>query len=310
MNKVICVVGATGIGKTKLSIELAKYLDTEIINGDAIQVFREVDILSAKASLDEQEGIKHHLLDFLDLNQRYDVASFKRDATKIIDDLNKQGKVPIVVGGSGLYLKSLLYDYKFEDVQERDLSKLARFDEYNNEELFAYLEKIDPTSALKLHPNNRRRVLRAVEIFETSALTKSEHLDKQSHTMEFDSLVIGLETDRARLYDRINQRVDLMVEAGLIEEVKYIDKNYPLLNAQVFQAIGYKELLPYLSSEITLEEALNKIKQNSRRYAKKQTTWFKNQMDITWIESNFEDFTQTIAIAKEKVRDFLYGETV
>lgn len=304
MNKVICIVGPTGIGKTKLSIELAKYLDTEIINGDLIQMYQELDILSAKPNLNEQDGIKHHLLDYLALNQSYDIAQFKNDANKLIEKLNKQNKIPIIVGGSGLYIKALLYDYRFDQFDQRDNAISHKYQDYTNEQLFDVLVKLDYEASLKLHPNNRRRVLRAIEISESNELNKSELLAQQKQEMVYDALVIGLSTPRDKLYERINQRVDLMVDAGLVEEVKTIYNNYHDTNSQAFVAIGYKELIPYLNNEIDLEESIASIKQNSRRYAKKQLTWFNNQMSIDWIESNFDDFNQTIVQAKKLVEEF------
>ena len=308
MDKVICIVGPTGIGKTKLSIALAHYLNTDVINGDAIQVFKEVDILSAKATKEEQDGIKHHLLDYLNVNETLDVATFKEEASTLIKNLNKEDKIPIIVGGSGLYLKSLLYDYTFDKITERQSDIITKYQNYSNEELYSYLEKIDLPAARILHPNNRKRVLRAIEIYEISKVKKSDFIAQQKHELEFDALIIGLEMPREKLYDRINLRVDKMVEDGLVTEVKNLHEKYHDQNHQVFQAIGYKELLPFIDKEVTLSEALDKIKQNSRRYAKKQITWFKNQMDVNWIESDIENFDDTINKAKNIVKDFMTNE--
>lgn len=304
MNKVICIVGPTGIGKTKLSIELAKYLDTEIINGDLIQMYQKVDILSAKPSLEEQAGIKHHLLDYLALDQSYDIAQFKVDANKLIEELNKQNKIPIIVGGSGLYIKALLYDYRFDQFEQRDTKNNNKYDNYNNEELFEVLKTLDYEASQILHPNNRRRVLRAIEISEGNELNKSELLAQQKKEMVYDALVIGLQTERDKLYERINLRVDLMLKAGLLKEVETLYNNYRNTESQAFVAIGYKELIPYLNNEMDLVDCIDKIKQNSRRYAKKQLTWFNNQMQINWIESNLDDFNQTIKQAKLLVEEF------
>lgn len=305
MEKVICIVGPTGVGKTKLSIELAKYLNTEIINGDAIQVFREVNILSAKVTKEEMSNIKHYLIDLNEIDEYYDVASFKKDASKLISDLNKRNIIPIVVGGSGLYLKALLYDYDFINVSKRDDDFLSKYQDYTNEQLYEHLTKIDPDAASILHQNNRKRVLRAIEIYETSGSIKTEHLNKQSHTMIYDALVLGLNVERNVLYNKINQRVIKMMEDGLYEEVKSLYDKYHPSTYQALTAIGYKEWIPYFNNEIDLNETIEKIQQNSRRYAKKQMTWFKNQMDVVWINTNYDNFNITIEDAKNVVEEWL-----
>ena len=305
MDKVICIVGPTGIGKTKLALALAQFLKTEIINGDAIQVFKEVDILSAKPTKEEQAQVKHHLLDYLNLAESLDVACFRKEATSLIKKLNSENKIPIIVGGSGLYLKSLLYDYNLADIKGRDVEIAEKYLKYSNEELFALLEEIDSEAASILHPNNRKRVLRAIEIYETNQVKKSDFIALQDHKIVFDALIIGLEMPRELLYERINQRVELMLDIGLLNEVKNLYQNYQDKDFQVFQAIGYKEFIPFFNNEVTLEEAIAKVKQNSRRYAKKQITWFKNQMAVDWLESDVNDFSKTINEAKLLVEEFL-----
>ena len=304
MNKVICIVGPTGIGKTRLSLMLAKYLKTEIINADAIQVFKEVDILSAKATKEEQAEVKHHLLDYLDLDENLDIASFKLAATQLIEKLNQQGKIPIVVGGSGLYLKSLLYDYNLTKIKGRTGDVSLKYQTFSNQELFAYLNKIDAKAAEKLHANNRKRVLRAIEIFEDNQVTKSEFIDRQTHQLEFNALIIGLIMPRDLLYERINERVEIMIKNGLLTEVRNLHEKYHDSNYQVFQAIGYKELVPYLNEEESLANCVVKIKQNSRRYAKKQLTWFNNQMPVHWLLSEPDNFEKTVISAKKIVKEF------
>jgi tRNA dimethylallyltransferase len=303
MNKVICIVGPTGVGKTKASLALAQHFNLAIINGDVMQMFKDVDILSAKVTANEQQNIKHYLIDFLDLADHYDVATFKKEATALIEHLNNQGIVPIVVGGSGLYLKALLYDYQFDDFKKRTPnSQLAH---YSNEALYAYLKEIDPEQAALLHPNNRVRVERAVEIFEATQQSKTDLIAQQQHELVFDALVLGLEAERSALYQQIDQRVDQMIADGLLEEVKKVHTQYPDDDLQVAVAIGYKEMVRYLKKEISFEEAVAQIKQNSRRYAKKQLTWFKNQMDVDWINVDFNDFAQSLKIMNDKVEDFL-----
>ncbi|MDL2212332.1 tRNA (adenosine(37)-N6)-dimethylallyltransferase MiaA, partial [Erysipelotrichaceae bacterium OttesenSCG-928-M19] len=204
MDKVICIVGPTGIGKTKLSLALAQELASEIINGDAIQVFKEVDILSAKPTHEEQSLVKHHLLDYLEVSENLDVAQFKRQATSIIKELNVKNKIPILVGGSGLYLKSLLYDYNFNQIEQRNDATMLKYQDYSNEALYNHLVAIDAKAASILHPNNRKRVLRAIEIFENNKITKSEFISAQEHKPVFDVLIIGLAMPREQLYERIN----------------------------------------------------------------------------------------------------------
>lgn len=301
MDKVICIVGPTAIGKTSLAIALAQQFNTEIINGDAIQVYREVDIISAKATKQEQAIIKHHLLDYLDISESLDVAIFKNEATQLIKELNKNGKIPIIVGGSGLYLKSLLYDYNFTNIKGRKEEISEKYKNLNNHDLFKHLEKTDFEASLKLHENNRKRVLRAIEIYENNQISKSEFIASQKHDFVFDVLIIGLNTNREILYDRINNRVDQMIKDGMLEEARMLYNKYDKKNYQALNAIGYKELVDYFEGISTLEQAIDKIKQNSRRYAKKQLTWFKNQMDVNWIKVDINDFSKTINQAIEMV---------
>lgn len=301
MDKVICIVGPTAIGKTSLAIALAQQFNTEIINGDAIQVYKEIDIISAKATKQEQAIIKHHLLDYLDISESLDIAIFKNEATQLIKELNKIGKIPIIVGGSGLYLKSLLYDYNFTNIKGRQEEISEKYKNFNNYDLFKYLEKIDYEASLKLHENNRKRVLRAIEIYENNQISKSEFIASQKHDFVFDVLIIGLNTNREILYDRINNRVDQMIKDGMLEEARMLYNKYDKKNYQALNAIGYKELVDYFEGISTLEQAIDKIKQNSRRYAKKQLTWFKNQMDVNWINVDINDFSKTINQAIEMV---------
>lgn len=303
MNKVICIVGPTGVGKTKASVALAQRFNLPIINGDVIQMFKDIDILSAKIKEDEQAGVKHYLIDVLDLADNYDVAQFKEEATKLINELNEQGIVPIIVGGSGFYIKALLYDYQFSDTQARDNN--SKWAEYSNEALYEYLEKIDPEQAKLLHPNNRVRVQRAVEIYEITNESKTDLLARQNHELVFDALVLGLSMPREALYEQINNRVEQMLDEGLLEEVKTIHEQYPEDDIQAAIAIGYQEMVKYLAGDFSYDEAVVQIKQNSRRYAKKQMTWFNNQMDVTWIDIDKERFDKALVVMEDKVEEFL-----
>ena len=281
---VICITGPTCVGKTKLSVELAKHLNGEIINADSTQVFKGLNIATAKVKEDEKEGIIHHLFDIKDIAENYTVYDYQKDCRFKIDEILKKGKIPILVGGTGLYIKAALYDYKFE---EESISK--NYDNYTNEELYNKLIRIDEN--VNIHPNNRKRIIRALNYYENN----NELLSSKDKTNDilYDTVFIGLTTDRSILYDRINNRVDKMIEEGLLDEAKKV-YNSNIRTKAVLTPIGYKELFEYFDGNKTLEECLDLIKQRSRRYAKRQYTWFNNQMDITWFYVNFENFNNTI----------------
>lgn len=291
---ILCIVGPTAVGKTKMSIELAKQLNGEIISGDSMQIYCGMDIGTAKATLEERQGIPHHLIDEKNPDEPYSVAAFQQTVRAKIAEIQSRGKLPIIVGGTGLYIKSVLYDYEFASESESKEVDEEKYGDLTNEELHAKLAAIDEAGAKEIHPNNRKRVIRALEIYETSGVKKSEMIERQEHKMIYDACLIGLTDDRAILYDRINKRVDVMYETGLVEEVKSLfDRNIPE-NAQSIRAIGYKELYDYFKGLISLEESKELIKRNSRRYAKRQYTWFNNQMDVTWFHVNVNDFDQTV----------------
>ena len=283
MNKVIVVLGPTCVGKTKLSIELAKKLNGEVINADSTQVYKDLDIATAKVTEEEKEGIIHHLFDIKNITEDYTVYDYQKDCRKKIDEILKKGKTPILVGGTGLYIKSALYNYEFEDINTKnDYSSLT------NDELYNKLLSIDKNTTI--HKNNRKRVEHALDYYySTGKIIGNIKSDK----LLYDTLFVGLTTDREILYDRINKRVDKMVDNGLLEETKKIyDTN--IRTKAVLTPIGYKELFPYFDNTKSLEECLDMIKQNSRRYAKKQYTWFNNQMNITWFTVDFDNFDNTI----------------
>lgn len=291
--KVICIVGPTGVGKTKLSIELAKIYNGEIINADSTQVYKYLDIATAKVTEEEKENIKHHLFDIKELDEDYTVYDYQRDARSKIEELINNNKTPILVGGTGLYIKACLYDYKFE---EETLKQDYR--DYSNEELYDKLLSIDPET--EIHINNRKRIERALDYYYSNneTISSKEKTDK----ILYDVVFIGLTTTRENLYDRINKRVDIMMEDGLLEEARKIyDTN--IRTKAVLTPIGYKELFPYFEKEKSLEECLELIRQRSRRYAKKQYTWFNNQMKINWFNTNYEDFNKTV----EEIKKFIGG---
>lgn len=284
MKKVIVIVGPTAVGKTKLSIELAKALNGEIINADSTQVYKYLNIATAKATPEEQEGIPHHLLDIKELEEDYTVYDFQRDVRKKIDEITSRNHLPILVGGTGFYIKAALYDYEFDEEEEK-----IDYSSYTNAELFELLKAKDPATAI--HPNNRKRVERALTYIKNHQKPYSEK-EKTSKCL-YDVSWIGLTTDRKVLYDRINKRVDVMMEHGLLEEAKSI-YDTGIRTKAVMTPIGYKELFPYFEGNCTLEESLDLIKQRSRKYAKRQYTWFNNQMNITWYSVNFDHFEKTI----------------
>ena len=280
---IICIVGPTGVGKTKLSIELAKRLNGEVINADSTQVYKGLNIATAKVTEEEKEGIPHHLFDIKDINVDYTVYDYQKDCRNVINDIIKRGKTPIMVGGTGLYIKAALYDYQFkEEVKKHDYS------EFSNEELYNLLKSIDSNTLI--HVNNRKRVERALDYYyEHNEPISNNKTDK----LLYDVLFIGLTTDRDILYDRINKRVDIMVNNGLLDEAKKIyDSN--IRSKAVMTPIGYKELFPYFDHEKSIDECLNLMKQNSRKYAKRQYTWFNNQMRVVWFNVDFNDFNNTV----------------
>ena len=291
---VLCIVGPTAVGKTKMSIELAKQLNGEIISGDSMQIYRGMDIGTAKATMDERQGIPHHLIDEKNPDEPYSVAAFQQTVRAKMEEIKSRGKLPIIVGGTGLYIKSVLYDYEFAGESESKEIDEAKYGHLSNEELHAKLAAVDEAGAKDIHPNNRKRVIRALEIYETSGVKKSEMIEKQEHKMIYDACLIGLTDDRTVLYDRINKRVDVMYETGLVEEVKALfDEGIPA-ESQSIRAIGYKELYDYFKGFISLEESKELIKRNSRRYAKRQYTWFNNQMDVTWFKVDVQHFDKTV----------------
>lgn len=290
MHKVIVITGPTAVGKTKLSIEIAKKYNGEIINADAVQVYKGLDIGSAKVTEEEKEGIPHHLFDIKEVDEEYTIYHYQQDCRKIIDDIQKRGKTPILVGGTGLYIKSALYDYKLSKEKETNT-----YDNLTNEELYNKLLKLDKD--IIIDKNNRRRLIRALNYYkENQESINNNKTDK----LLYDTLFIGLTTDRSLLYEKINKRVDIMVENGLLDEIKvFYDKNIrtkPLLNA-----IGYKEIYKYFDGEYTYEEAIEKIKQDSRHYAKRQYTFFNHQIPVVWFETDFNNFNNTI----KKVSDYI-----
>ena len=285
-NKVIVVVGPTAVGKTKIAIELAKYLNIDIISGDSIAVFKRLDIGSAKPTIEEMDGVKHHLIDIKEPNEDYSVADFQRDARSIID----KNELNLICGGTGLYIQSVIFDYKFE-AKKRDDEIKDLYSNLSNEELFKLLLEKDPNiDTNKIHQNNRKRVLRAIEIYLESGKRKSDIIAEQEHKLLYDVKFIGLSREsRDELYSLIDKRVLKMFEEGLLDEVKsLIDRHDPSLRA--FQAIGYKEIIEGLKNNETLDNIISLIQKNTRNYAKRQYTYFRNQLPVNWFNSKEEAY--------------------
>ncbi|HEK9102285.1 tRNA (adenosine(37)-N6)-dimethylallyltransferase MiaA [Bacillus pfraonensis] len=285
-EKVAVIIGPTAVGKTKLSIDLAKALNGEIISGDSMQIYCTMDIGTAKVTTEEMDGIPHYMIDIKNPEDSFSVAEFQELVRGHIREITERGKLPIIVGGTGLYIQSVLYDYQFTDeagdpVYREKLEKLAT--EHGVEYVHKKLQSVDPESANRIHENNVRRVIRALEIFHTTGQKMSDQLEKQENKLLYDVSLIGLTMDREMLYDRINLRVNLMVEQGLLQEVKALYES-GVRDCQSIQAIGYKELYSYFEGQVSLEEAIAQLKTNSRRYAKRQLTWFRNKMDVSWFD--------------------------
>lgn len=280
MNKIVVIIGPTGVGKTKLSISLAKYLDAVVINADSMQVYRDLNIGTAKIKENEKEGIKHYLFDICDIEEEYNIYKYQKDGRKLLDKFQKEGKNVVLVGGSGLYIKSLLYDYKFQEEEYKEA-----YENLTNQEL---LEEIKKHHETDIHVNNRKRLIR-----ELNKIKNNNQITSDIHKKLYDFLLIGLTCDREELYKIVDKRVDLMIEDGLIEEVKALYEKG--INSKAIQTgIGYKELYSYFKGDISLEEAVKLIKKNTRHFIKRQYTFFKHQMDVTWLNVDFSNFEHTI----------------
>ena len=284
--KVVVIVGPTASGKTAVSIELAKKINGEIISADSMQIYKYMDIGTAKPTLDEMQGIKHYMLDVVMPDETFNVAKYKSMAESAIEEILKKGKVPIIVGGTGLYVNTLVDGIEFADVPGDD--------EYRNEliekgyregamSIYKELEKVDSESAKKIDPNNIRRVARALEIYKVTGKTKTQ-LDIESRKeVKYDYRLFGMEWDRETLYNRIDLRVDKMIEAGLIDEVRNVTEKFKISNTAV-QGLGYKEVIEFLNGNISYEEMIEKLKLETRHYAKRQLTWFRRDKRIKWIK--------------------------
>ncbi len=302
-QKVIVIGGPTGVGKTALSIELAKAIDGEIVSADSMQIYQEMNIGTAKPEEQEKQNIPHYMLDFLKPNERYSVADYKKDAKKAIQKILAKGKTPIIVGGTGLYIDSLIYEIEFPDI-ETDFSYRKELEEIAQKEglevLYEKAKKIDAKAMEKISKNDKKRILRVLELYHQTGKTKTQ-LDSESRKEpEYDYKIFAINMDRDILYNRINQRVDSMIEKGLIEEVEAIYKKYNEFPTAM-QALGYKEVVEYLEQKISKEEMIEKIKQESRRYAKRQLTWFRKNKQTIWLNGQ-DTLSHNIAIILKEMK--------
>ena len=281
MKPIIVIVGPTGVGKTKLSIELAKKMNAEIINGDSVAIYKKLDIGSAKPTREERKEAPHHLVDIKDPTEEYSVYDYQRDVREVIKDIDSRGKRVIIVGGTGLYIKAALYNYIFTPENTKQT-----YEDLTNEQILEKIKEYD--SHISIHPNNRKRLIRTLNKYENG-----DNITSKKDECLYPIFVIGLTSLRSTVYDRINQRVEKMMDQGLLQEVLSLQEDYK--NSRVLTtAIGYKEFIPYFLGEDNLEKVIQKIQLNSRHYAKRQYTFFNHQFDTHWYNVNFDDFNQTI----------------
>jgi len=282
----LVITGPTAVGKTELSLKLAEELHGEIISADSMQIYRYMDIGTAKATAEERKRIKHYMIDIINPDETYSLADYQKEADRLIREISARGYLPIMVGGTGLYIRAVVQGFLLPEMEvnhqlRAELREMAS--KHGNEYLHQKLAEIDPEHARKMHPNDLRRIIRAIEIFEETGRNMSYYLEKQKNTPpRYNTLKIGLNRNREELYERVNQRVDLMIKEGLVDEIKNIIKAGYNISTTALQGLGYKEIIGYLNGEYSLEEAINLLKKNTRNYAKRQITWFKREKDLHW----------------------------
>lgn len=300
--KVIVICGPTASGKTKLSIEVAKMVNGEIVSADSMQIYKDMTIGTAKPTTEEMQGIKHYLIDFVSPDKRYSVAEYKNDATNAIEEIISKGKTPIVVGGTGLYVNSLIYEIEYPSV-ELDMNYRKKLEEIAEKEglyrLYEMAMKVDKLAMKKISPNDKKRICRVLEIYHATGKTKTQiEIESRANKPKYNYLVFGISMDREKLYERINKRVDIMIEDGLIDEVKKVLNKYDDFPTAM-QGLGYKEVVEYINGDTTKEEMIEKIKMETRRYAKRQLTWFRRYDNITWIDG-LDDIQKNVNIIWEE----------
>lgn len=310
-KKAIVVVGATASGKTALGVHIAKKFNGEVISADSMQIYKGLNIATAKPTTEEMDGIKHHLIDFVDVKDQYSVSAYCNDTKRVFDEIVEKGKIPVIVGGTGLYIDSFLSNTKFlESGSSENIRKELLSEAENNgiESLYQQLKKIDPVAAENIHPNNVVRVVRALEIYKTTGKTLTEQ-NQLSHMTEsdIDPLYIGINySDREKLYERINLRVDLMLRNGLLDEAKGFFNQNPSKTA--FNAIGYKELKPFIDGEASFEVCVDNLKRETRRYAKRQITWFKRNKSINWVYADLLSPDEIKDSVEKLIIEYLAGD--
>lgn len=301
---ILILTGPTAVGKTDLSIELSKVLGGEIISADSMQIYRKMDIGSAKISQEEMDSVVHHMIDVVDPDEDFSVADFHDMASQIISDIHKRGKLAIVTGGTGLYLNSLVYDMDFGGTNSdpsirKDLEEILN--DKGKDYLYRLLQDLSPEAAKRIHPNNTKRVIRAIEVYKTGG-EMGDFSNDLKYNPKFDAKIIVLNRDRSILYDRINQRVDMMFDMGLLDEVKGLHQMGYTSQMQSMKGIGYKEVLEYFDGKMTLEESIDILKQGTRRYAKRQITWFKRYENALWLDL---DKVTELDDQIEAIKDFI-----
>ncbi len=310
-KKAIVVVGATASGKTALGVHIAKKFNGEVISADSMQIYKGMDIATAKPTVEEMDDVKHHLIDFVDVHEQYSVSAYCNDAKRVFDEILENGKIPVIVGGTGLYVDSFLSNTKFlESASSESVRQelLLEAEKNGTESLYEQLKEIDPIATENIHPNNLVRVVRALEIYKTTGKTLTEQ-NRLSHTTESDiePLYIGINySDREKLYERINLRVDLMLENGLLEEAKAFFASNPSKTA--FNAIGYKELKPFIDGNVSFDVCVENLKRETRRYAKRQITWFKRNKNINWIYADLLSKEELNASVDDLIIKYLEGD--
>jgi tRNA dimethylallyltransferase len=302
---VIVIAGPTASGKTKLSIELAKQINGEIISSDSMQIYKWMDIGTAKVTKEEAEGIKHYLIDIIEPNERYTVSNFKKDAENAIEEILSKGKTPIVVGGTGLYIDSLIYGIEYQDMEFDEEYRIKLMEQAETEEglnqLYNEALEIDKQAMEKISPNDTKRIVRILEIYHSTGKTKTElEIESRKNGVKYNYHVFVVNMDREKLYERINLRVDMMINAGLIEEVKDICNRYNSFPTAM-QGLGYKEVVEYLENKTSKDEMIDKIKKESRHYAKRQLTWFRKDKNFIWLDG-LADVNQNVRIIREEVK--------
>ncbi|WP_454191731.1 tRNA (adenosine(37)-N6)-dimethylallyltransferase MiaA [Paenibacillus sp. Marseille-Q7038] len=301
--KLLVLVGPTAVGKTKMSIELAKTFNAEIISGDSMQVYRQMDIGTAKIKPEEMNGIPHHLIDIHEPDYPYSVAEFQENCRHLIEDIHARGKLPFIVGGTGLYVESVCYNFQFSEVGSDEDFRKEQFDYadvHGPEKLHEKLREIDPPSAERLHPNDVRRVIRALEIYHMTGMRQSDQLAAQKKESPYDLFIVGLTMDRQMLYKRIEDRIDEMMEEGLVQEVASLLDRGVGPGCISMQGLGYKEIASYLRGEIPLETAVSELKRDTRRFAKRQLSWFRHMKDIHWVDmTDTANFSTSFAMIRD-----------